>query len=370
MAKLESKMNHEKEIFFSIIVPVYNVNSYLDRCMKSLLNQDFLSYEVILVDDGSTDGSGEKCDSYLAYQKVRVIHKRNGGLSSARNAGLQVASGIYVMWIDSDDWIETYSLSKIYSVIQEVGEKVNGDEEEIDIVKYNYIRHSKEAISCYSIAKEGIYKGKENVDRLLYQALHFTGNYVLSACMHTYNREFLIKKGLEFLSEKEVASEDYLFNLEALLQARTVYVLKDPLYHYDLREGSLTQRYRERLAEQYTCLYREICLYCAQFEILEKYQEGISYFYIWSLIYGTGFMNEYTETNNHLMKDGRKKVKENLSLNEVQDAIRICARGKMKGKQRLQLYAMRLKLEPLFYWLFVIKPKYRRKRNRGWKNSE
>lgn len=97
---------------FSIIVPVYNVKDYLDQCMDSLLNQTYSDYEILLIDDGSTDGSGDQCDTYSIYEQVRVFHKPNGGLSDARNFGIERADGEYLVFVDSDDWIEKQSLEK------------------------------------------------------------------------------------------------------------------------------------------------------------------------------------------------------------------------------------------------------------------
>lgn len=91
----------------SLIVPVYNVEKYLDKCLETITNQTYSNMEIILIDDGSTDLSGKKCDEWEKKDsRVRVIHKKNGGLSSARNAGIDVAKGKYISFIDSDDYIE------------------------------------------------------------------------------------------------------------------------------------------------------------------------------------------------------------------------------------------------------------------------
>ena len=97
----------QKMELISVIVPVYNVESYLEKCIESIQNQSYKSLEIILVNDGSTDSSGDICDKYAAHDKrIKVIHKKNGGLSSARNAGLEVANGDYIAFVDSDDYIE------------------------------------------------------------------------------------------------------------------------------------------------------------------------------------------------------------------------------------------------------------------------
>lgn len=102
----------------SIIIPVYNVEKYLDRCMDSIINQTHKNLEIILVDDGSTDSSGIICDKYLQKDKrIKVIHKENGGLSSARNAGLKKATGDYIGFVDSDDWVSQDFYSYLYNLI-------------------------------------------------------------------------------------------------------------------------------------------------------------------------------------------------------------------------------------------------------------
>lgn len=96
----------------SVIVPVYNVEKYLSRCIDSIISQTFSDFELILVDDGSTDSSGKICDEYGKKDgRVKVIHKRNGGLSSARNCGLENAKGNYICFVDSDDWISSVTPS-------------------------------------------------------------------------------------------------------------------------------------------------------------------------------------------------------------------------------------------------------------------
>lgn len=104
---------------FSIIVPVYNVEKYLRKCIDSILQQEYTEFEVILVDDGSSDRSGQICDEYAAVcEKVNVLHKKNGGLSSARNAGIDKAKGEYLIFIDSDDWIVKGSLNAFSLILE------------------------------------------------------------------------------------------------------------------------------------------------------------------------------------------------------------------------------------------------------------
>lgn len=108
----------------TIVVPVYNVKEYLQRCIDSILTQSFTDFELLLVDDGSTDGSGEMCDEILKTDsRIKVVHKQNGGLSSARNTGIELGSGEYFTFVDSDDWIEP----QMYEKMMETAEKHNAD---------------------------------------------------------------------------------------------------------------------------------------------------------------------------------------------------------------------------------------------------
>lgn len=130
--------------FISIIVPVYNVEQYLNQCVESVLIQTFTDYELILVDDGSTDSSGSICDEYVKIDdRVKVLHKKNGGLSSARNAGLLISKGEYVVFIDSDDyWLETDFLKSLYDKCYNCNYDVIRGEYNVVDAEGNYLRTS------------------------------------------------------------------------------------------------------------------------------------------------------------------------------------------------------------------------------------
>lgn len=123
----------------SVIIPVYNVEQYLDECVKSVVNQTYKNLEIILVDDGSTDNSGKRCDEYARTdERIRVIHKQNGGLSSARNAGIEIAEGEYFTFIDSDDYITSDMVEQLLFVVEKTGADISScrmarDEQLLDI---------------------------------------------------------------------------------------------------------------------------------------------------------------------------------------------------------------------------------------------
>lgn len=150
-----------KNKLLSIIVPVYNVEQYLSKCIESIIQQTYDNYELILVDDGTPDNSGLICDNYAKqFSQIKVIHKANGGLSSARNAGLDIAKGEYIAFVDSDDWIEP----TIYSDMIDCIEKYSCDLVEcgINLVYENYVKPYDSTLDIYEVID-----GKEALRRHL-----------------------------------------------------------------------------------------------------------------------------------------------------------------------------------------------------------
>lgn len=247
-------------MLITVIVPVYNVAPYLSRCMESLLGQTYRELEIILVDDGSTDESGKLCDGYAERDgRVQVIHKKNGGLASARNAGMEKATGEYITFADSDDWLDTSA----YSLLSEKAEQSGAD-----MIRFGFkrISNGKTLASYVFDQPEGVYEGEE-LHKMQLDAISFEGvlDYrryrFLSACMAMFRRSLIEKSGLRFESEREILNEDYLFVMQAIQHAASIYILPKTLYHYDIRSGSLTTAKRPRLLErkQKLCArYREV----------------------------------------------------------------------------------------------------------------
>lgn len=333
---------------FSVVLPVYNVERYLKRCIHSVLEQNREDYEMILVDDGSTDGSPAICDDYAeSYPHIRVIHKENGGLSSARNAGIKAAQGEYVWFVDSDDWIEPDALNRLDQTI---------GSEQPELVRFGYMRLEGDRAEriLLPFVPDG---GDGRIELLRRAAFCEPGKYILSSCTHLYSRAFLLQNQLLFVSERICGSEDYLFNLMALMRAQHIKTLRQPLYSYERREGSLTQQYKADLPLKYERL-TSLLLDFARKNALEKQYAGlIRRFYVWHLIYGTCFTYEYgMVTPEHGLAEGRRCVRAMMSAPEFRRALVSCDRRKMPAKRWVHWIAMYLRAEPFFYWLFVVKP--------------
>lgn len=211
----------------SVIVPVYQVERYLARCVDSILSQTYGHLEVILVDDGSPDASGSICDAYAARDpRVRVIHKENGGLSSARNAGLDVASGAFVGFVDSDDWLE----SDAYAIMVGLMEKY--DAQIVSAGRYDVDEISGEKVLGLCPGREECIRGEELVGRIfLWDACDS------SACDKLWRRELF--QGIRYPEGR--VSEDVATTYLAGLRAEKAVMCDKPLYNYFHRTGSISK---------------------------------------------------------------------------------------------------------------------------------
>lgn len=215
-------------MLFSIIVPVYNVKPYLERCLDSIVQQSFTDYELILVDDGSTDGSERICDEYQQKNRnIKVVHKANGGLSSARNVGIQQAKGEFIVFIDSDDWIIDNTLELFSNFIY------RNKDNPADIYIGNILNEDHTLYSSTSRAEVG----KPYVGKTYY--VEFNESIIDCSVSSIYKRSFLLENGVCFPAGK--LHEDYFFTPIAYFSAKTVVYTGIDFYIRFIREGSITQ---------------------------------------------------------------------------------------------------------------------------------
>ncbi len=225
----------------SVIVPIYNVEAYLPRCVDSLLHQSFTDYEIILVDDGATDGSPALCDAYAAREeRVRTIHKQNGGLSDARNAGIDAASGAYLAFVDSDDWVDDDFLKVLYE---------NAVQNDADISVVNFHKSFPERDEPAPSAPEGLYTGEQAMT-YLYADISI---YVNIACNKLYKKELF--ETIRYPVGK--LHEDGLTTYKLLFAAKRVYFSDRDLYSYFQRGDSImNQKFSLNRIDEYE-VYRQ-----------------------------------------------------------------------------------------------------------------
>lgn len=232
-------------MLLSIIVPIYNVEPYLRKCVNSLLHQDLPAedYEIILVDDGSPDRCGDICDEYASkYGNIRVVHRKNGGLSAARNSGIEIAQGKYIQFVDSDDYLEP-------NVLKALVEKMETDN--LDVLRFNYqnVNENYEVFEPNKVSKPFVDYRDEICD-----GIAFLNERLGSAC---YVVQFMLKR--ELLQDKKnhfkegIYFEDTEWTPRILVEAKRVTSVPTMVYNYLVRQGSITKsvdpRKRQKLLD-------------------------------------------------------------------------------------------------------------------------
>lgn len=243
----------------SIIVPVYNAQKTLNKCIDSILRQSFNDFELILINDGSIDNSGTICDRYAEIDhRIKVIHKKNQGVSHTRNIGLENASGKYIQFIDSDDWIEETILEKLISFM--VG---NTD---IVICGYNRVLMNE---NIYKIEKE-IYAKKVigiKIEEFLKNFYYYFELEIMNALWNKlFKRELIYKNNIKF-NENLSLGEDLLFNIDYIGNCRKITNLDEALYNYVIFNDnkSLSTRFNPKRLEAQLIMYTNII------EILDRF---------------------------------------------------------------------------------------------------
>ena len=231
----------------SVVIPVYNVEEYLRRCVDSVIGQTHKSLEIILVDDGSPDCCPSICDQYAEHDKrVRVIHKTNGGLASARNAGMEIATGRYLFFVDSDDWLDSDGLEKLYKLAEEYN---------VDFVRYRSMRENWPGLPPHYptiVEKEremrGGYYSKADIIEEIYPRLFATSSLTLGPIVGAwgslYKMSLLKENSIQFHEDIKY-SEDVLFSAEVVTNASSFYYLDDAgIYHYFYNDSSISKSFR------------------------------------------------------------------------------------------------------------------------------
>jgi glycosyltransferase involved in cell wall biosynthesis len=210
----------------SVIVPVYKVEEYLEKCIESIISQTYSNLEIILVDDGSPDNSGEICDNYaLKDERIRVIHKSNGGLSSARNAGIDIATGEYLGFVDSDDTIEPFMYEKLLTAVER-------DKTKLAVCSVNYIFENGKKMTKSNLGEDTVF---DFYDAMIEMNSHRI--FDMGAWSKLYHKELF--SNLRFPVGK--LSEDYYIMYKIFDKAQKVSYVSTPCYNYLQRQNSITR---------------------------------------------------------------------------------------------------------------------------------
>ena len=324
----------------SIIVPVYNVEKYLDKCVQSLLNQTYKNIEIILVDDGSPDNSGIMCDEYAAKDsRVKVVHKQNGGLVSARNAGFDVMTGDWHMYVDSDDWIELNTCEKLIAAINR-----HPDE---DMVFFNMIEEleSKSIKGKWKFQsdKSEIHYDRDGCIELSRLTLdHLAG--VNSACAKLVNTNHARNNGLISNPKLKQGSEDTEYSLRAYYSCNKCLYINEYLYHYRYNPTSITKKIDERNAQYLADCYAEIGNEIETFDQRNDFHQALLQDTLYAIV--TIAVTTYFNPNNEEKYSQRvKKFREVISRNGIfKDALALGSMDGIDKKRKFTIYCIKKRL--------------------------
>lgn len=289
----------------SIIIPVYNVEQYLRECLDSIIKQTYKNLEIILVDDGSLDKSGEICDEYkLRDDRIIVIHKENGGLSDARNTGMEIAQGKYIQFIDSDDYIDEDMIETLYHLITENSADIS--------MCSNYILVGEKATSNSS--------GK----KYIYNRIDALKEILLDEKIRSYAWNKLMKKDIlkDIKFPKGKVFEDILTIPKIFEKSSKIVYFDVPKYYYRQREGSILNKQTNALRLAYIQAATEINKFIEEKEPSLKNYCAYNIAHITIKTYNDiGFFNMYELLNETIVNDLYEQTKEIFEKEEYEELI-------------------------------------------------
>lgn len=261
----------------SVIIPVYNVEKYLPKCLDSVINQTYTQLEIICVNDGSPDNSAAVLQEYADKDKrIRVVNQQNQGLSGARNTGILEATGEYTVFLDSDDWMDTDAVEAAVKNAQ-----MNGT----DCVMWGYVREFADKSAEKKIFASDLVFDEAQTRQLHRRLAGLTGDELASpentdalvtAWGKLYRTDIIKENALSFVDTKIIGTEDLLFNMHYFGFVRTCSFINKPFNHYRKdNDASLTRSYKSQLFSQWSELYRRIRAYISENSLGEEFNKAL-----------------------------------------------------------------------------------------------
>lgn len=332
----------------SVIVPVYNTEKYLRECIDSILAQTFTDFELILVDDGSTDGCGAICDEYAKQdERIRVIHQENGGVTSARKAAMRIANGQWISFVDSDDWLDPVMYDVMLTNAANCAAWV--------VICDAILEFPGKAETAGNLAAEGFYDKAAMVQKI-YPTMIMDFEYRRPGMggwlINKIFEKSLLEKVFWSVEDSFVFSEDALCCYAALLECEGIYVIHSPLYHYRQHSESVMHQYNG--PKRYGNLLRA---YKAQEDMLMLH--GPAYL---DQLQDFIAVNAMTNLRNVLLFDtetplGKRlhEAREFVSQAMIVDALRATVKKHSNRKESLKVFLALHKCMSLLYLLFAVK---------------
>lgn len=253
---IETKIKNNPKI--SIIVPIYNVEQFLRRCVQSLLNQTLKDIEIILVDDESPDNCPQICDQYAsADTRIKVIHKKNEGLGYARNSGMRIATGRFIAFVDGDDFVENTMFEELYNTA------INTNADTV-FCGFNFYKNEANKTPHSEVKSMTVFEGDDIKNKVLLNMIGSEPQYksdrkLFMSVWHSIYSSFIIKENnLQFCSERQIISEDIVFQIDYLTKSKRAVYIPNCLYNYCFNGISLSRIFRNDRNSKILTMYKAL----------------------------------------------------------------------------------------------------------------
>ncbi len=246
-------------LLVTVVVPVYNVEKYLNRCIESIVNQTYKELEILLVDDGSPDNCPQMCDDWAKKERrIRVIHKENAGAGMARNTGIENASGKYLFFVDSDDYIDIKTVEKCVAEIEKTRS---------DVVMFGRASVTTDGTVKKTpvVTDKYYFSGNQVIDDILPGLFVHERGIGISSCNKMFNLQLIKDNKIKYESEREFLSEDAIFNLELFSYVKSVTIIPECFYYYFKNENSFSRSYRKDLQKLNNKFLEKCLLLCDKY---------------------------------------------------------------------------------------------------------
>ena len=336
----------------TVVLPVYNVEKYLNDCIKSVADQTYKDLEIVLVDDGSTDKSPLICDAWAEKDnRIRVIHKENQGLGMARNTGIENANGEFICFFDSDDFVAPETIEKSYRAAVD-------SKAEIVLFGIKFTDSSGEVTGEF-ITPLGhqIYRGNEVRNFFLPEliAMNPKGdgikNFYMSPCLMLYSLEIIKKSSWRFVSEREIISEDVYSLIDLFKNVQSVAVLPESFYYYRKNDYSLSRIFREDRFDKLNEFYIRTKDLCEKLGYENEIIHRVSKPY---LSFVVSAMEQESVANRH-SKVNKNRIKEIVNNEVLQSVLKINRNDNMTLLRKVLFFAIRNRMSCLCYILLRLK---------------
>ena len=344
----------------SIIVPVYNAELFLDKCVGSILEALRPGMDVILVNDGSTDKSGEICDRYAKnYENIKVLHRENGGVTSARKIGTLESDAEFVTYVDSDDWIEPDMYEKMMEVVEEYN---------VDIVVSNIFREEENRQVVLKSNVEWGFYDREALKKQVFPIMLFDyrlgGSGIAPSLCNKIFKRSIIEKVLDSVDSKIYYGEDALCTFPAFLDAESMYFMDSCFYHYRHNLSSVTCVYDSMLIGRILKLYEELKKH---FEERNYYDDKQLMGYVASSF--VFFVRKEFLYNKALnVKKRIRKIDELLENSIIRAAVKTTYENTEDANRKLKLQLLAEKKLKTLFWSVYFKDIIRRRKGEKYDN--